>query len=87
MADATAKCHKRLASTAQECAADATKPFQPEVANEAIDEGFKPLTQAEAKKVRELNPPLSLWFVLAGQAGIGILVALLHLPLCSSQIT
>ena len=69
MADVAAKFHK--------CAADATKPFGPEVADEAPDEGFKPLTQAEAKKVRELNPPFSLWSVLAVQAGVGILVALL----------
>ena len=47
-----------------------------EVTDEARDEGFKPLTREEAQKVRASNPPVSLWMVLAGQAGVGILVAL-----------
>jgi ATP synthase protein I len=45
-----------------------------EVIDEAHDEGFKPLTREEAKKIREANPPISLWMVLAGQAGVGVLV-------------
>lgn len=45
-----------------------------EVVDEAHDEGFKPLTREEAKKIREANPPISLWMVLAGQAGVGVLV-------------
>lgn len=47
-----------------------------EVIDEASDEGFKPLTHEEAVKIRELNPAVSLWAVLAGQAGVGVLVAL-----------
>jgi ATP synthase protein I len=41
--------------------------------DEALDEGFKPLTREEAQKVRAANPPISLWMVLAGQAGVGVL--------------
>lgn len=48
-----------------------------EVADEAAEEGFKPLTHEEAQKVRALNPAVSVWMVLAGQAVVGLLVALL----------
>ena len=41
------------------------------------DEEFKPLTREEARKVRALNPPVSLWKIVAGQAGVGTVVALL----------
>jgi ATP synthase protein I len=41
--------------------------------DEALDEGFKPLTHEEAQKIRAANPPVSLWMVLAGQAGVGVL--------------
>jgi ATP synthase protein I len=45
---------------------------------EIIDEEppFKPLTADEARRLREQNPPLSPWWVVAGQAAVGILVAL-----------
>lgn len=46
-----------------------------EVIDEAQDEGFKPLTREEAQKIRAANPPISLWMVLAGQVGVGALVA------------
>lgn len=46
-----------------------------EVVDEAQDEGFKPLTREEAQKIRAANPPISLWMVLAGQVGVGALVA------------
>lgn len=45
--------------------------------DEAADEGFKPLTHEEAQKIRALNPAVSVWMVLAGQVGVGVLVALL----------
>ena len=45
--------------------------------DEAHDEEFKPLTREEAQKVRALNPQVSLWKVVAGQAGVGFVVALL----------
>jgi ATP synthase protein I len=35
-----------------------------------------PLTAEEARRVREQNPPVSPWWVVAGQAGVGILAAL-----------
>jgi ATP synthase protein I len=37
---------------------------------------FKPLTADEARRLREQNPPVSPWWVVAGQAGMGLVVAL-----------
>ncbi|CAN5245320.1 hypothetical protein BH10PSE16_BH10PSE16_21110 [soil metagenome] len=74
MAETTAEYSESLA---RKNAALAARADGEELVDEAQDEGFKPLTREEAKKVREANPPLSLWMVLAGQAGVGILVALL----------
>lgn len=77
MANATAKCPE---SAALASAAKAGSPYKAEdlaELDEAQDEGFKPLTHEEAKKVRELNPPFSLWSVWAGQVGVGIVVAAL----------
>ena len=74
MADAAAKCHKHPEGsdlTGYKAASES------EVTNEAQDEGFKPLTREDAKKVLASNPPLSLWYVWAGQVGVGILVAVL----------
>ncbi|MDB5843098.1 MAG: putative synthase protein, partial [Polaromonas sp.] len=53
------------------------KPYEAEETDEAQDEEFKPLTHEQAKKVRELNPPFSLWSVWGGQVGVGIVVAAL----------
>jgi len=39
------------------------------------DEGFKPLTREEAQKLRESNPSVSPWAVLAGQLMVGVMVA------------
>ena len=39
------------------------------------DEVIKPLSRSEAQALREQNPTLSLWAVLAGQAGAGLVVA------------
>ncbi len=36
---------------------------------------FKPLTADEARRLREQNPPVSPWWVVAGQAVVGLLVA------------
>jgi ATP synthase protein I len=36
-----------------------------------------PLSAEEARRVREQNPPLSPWWVVAGQAGVGLVAALL----------
>jgi len=77
MADAAEKCHNRPQGPALTSAVVAGKPYETEVTDEAQDEGFKPLTHEEAQKVRELNPPFSLWSVWAGQVGVGIVVAVL----------
>ncbi len=37
---------------------------------------FKPLTAEEARRLREQNPSVSLWWVVAGQAVVGLVVAL-----------
>lgn len=42
---------------------------------DAEDAGFKPLTREEAQKLRDENPSVSPWFVLAGQSLVGLLVA------------
>ena len=42
----------------------------------AEDPEFKPLTALQAQQLREKNPPLSPWRVVAGQALAGLLVAL-----------
>ena len=47
------------------------------VVDEAHEEEFKPLTREEAQKLRVLSPALSLWTVVAGQAAVGGMVALL----------
>lgn len=44
--------------------------------DEVQDSGFKPLTSEEAEKIRQTLSSLSLWVVLAGQAVVGVLVAL-----------
>ena len=35
-----------------------------------------PLTADQARRLREQHPPVSPWWVVAGQAGVGLLVAL-----------
>lgn len=37
---------------------------------------IKPLTADEARRLREKHPPVSPWWVVAGQAGVGLLAAL-----------
>lgn len=45
---------------------------------EATDEEppFKPLTAQEARRLREQIPVVSVWWVVAGQAAVGLVVAL-----------
>ena len=43
--------------------------------NDEGEEVFRPLTRDEARRLREANPSLSPWAVLAGQLGAGIVVA------------
>jgi ATP synthase protein I len=46
----------------------------PETTDEELP--FKQLTAQEARRLREQNPPLSPWWVVAGQAAVGLAVAL-----------
>jgi ATP synthase protein I len=52
------------------------KTIAPETESEAEESDFKPLTAQEAEQWRSRNPPISVWTVLAGQALVGALVAL-----------
>lgn len=76
MADEAASYPRSPAGSALKSEAHAVESGSEEITDEAQDEGFKPLTREEAQKVRESSPPISLWVVLAGQAGVGIVVAL-----------
>lgn len=49
-------------------------PYETEVEDEESD--FKPMTSQEAQEWRRRNPPMSIWKVVAGQALVGVLVAL-----------
>ena len=44
---------------------------------ETQESPVQPLSADEARRVRELNPPVSPWWVVAGQAGVGAVAALL----------
>lgn len=43
------------------------------------------LTAEEARRVREQNPPVSPWWVVAGQAGVGLAAALLAWGITGKQ--
>ena len=45
----------------------------------------QPLSAEEARRVRDQNPPLSPWRVVAGQAGVGLAAALLAWGLTGKQ--
>ncbi|MCW5235232.1 ATP synthase subunit I [Verminephrobacter eiseniae] len=53
------------------------KTIAPDEATEAEKSDFKPLTAQQAQEWRERQAPLSVWRLLAGQAMVGMLVALL----------
>lgn len=44
--------------------------------DEPQESPVKPLSAEEARRVREQNPPVSPWWVVAGQAGVGVLAGL-----------
>jgi ATP synthase protein I len=44
---------------------------------DAQDPPVSPLSAEEARRVREQNPPVSPWWVVVGQAGVGLVAALL----------
>ena len=55
----------------------------PETTEEELP--FKPLTAEEARRLREQNPPVSPWWVVAGQALVGLVVALAAWALTGRQ--
>ena len=46
---------------------------------------FKPLTAEEARRLREQNPPVSPWWVVAGQAVVGLVAALVAWAVTGKQ--
>ena len=46
---------------------------------------FRPLSADEARALREQSPPLSPWWVIGGQVGVGILVAVVAWVLTGRQ--
>jgi ATP synthase protein I len=46
---------------------------------------FKPLSAEEARKLRERNPPVSPWWVIAGQVVVGFVVAMAAWALTGRQ--
>ncbi|TWO69771.1 ATP synthase subunit I [Caenimonas sedimenti] len=60
-----------------------TMPHRPEDSEEASP--IKPLTAEEARRLREQNPPVSPWWVVAGQAGVGLVAALVAWALTGKQ--
>lgn len=52
------------------------KTIPPETETEAEESDFKPLTAQEAEQWRSRHPHISVWKVVAGQALVGMLVAL-----------
>lgn len=55
----------------------------PEMQSEEPD--FKPLSAEEAQRLREKTPSVSVWRVLAGQAGVGLAVAVAAWALTGKQ--
>ena len=60
------------------------KTIATETETEAEESDFKPLTAEEADQWRSRNPPISVWKVVAGQALVGVLVALVAWALTGS---
>ena len=60
------------------------KTIATETETEAEESDFKPLTAQEAEQWRSRNPPISVWKVVAGQALVGVLVALVAWALTGS---
>ena len=57
----------------------------PEESDESEESPVQPLTAEEVRRVREQNPPLSPWWVVAGQAGVGLVAALVAWALTGKQ--
>ena len=52
---------------------------------EGEEEDFKPLTAEQARQLRESNPSVSPWWVVAGQVAVGLVVALATWGLTADQ--
>jgi ATP synthase protein I len=57
----------------------------PVVRDEADEPDFKPLTADQARQLRETNPQISPWRVIAVQGVVGVLVALVAWALTGRQ--
>ena len=55
----------------------------PEDSEEAVP--VQPLSAEQARRVREQNPPVSPWWVVAGQFGMGLVAALVAWALTGKQ--
>src|SRR5687767_222812 len=64
-----------------------TSASLPDKMDEGAEEepAFKRLTAEEAHRLREENPPVSPWWVVAGQAVVGLVVALAAWGLTGKQ--
>ena len=51
--------------------------FEEEIGNATQEPAFKVWSREEAEALREMEPPLSPWWVVAVQAGVGVLYAAL----------
>lgn len=61
------------------------KPIAPLPETTEDEPAFKPLSAQEARRLREQNPPVSPWWVVGGQAVVGVLVALAAWGLTGKQ--
>jgi ATP synthase protein I len=52
---------------------------------ESQESPVQPLSAEEARRVREQNPPLSPWWVVAGQAVVGVVAGLLAWAITGKQ--
>lgn len=62
-----------------------TKTIAPLPEDDEQESHPKPLTAEQARRVREQNPPVSPWWVVGGQAGVGLVAALLGWLLTGRQ--
>jgi ATP synthase protein I len=66
-------------------AGNPTKTIAPLPGDSEEDSPVQPLTAEQARRVREQNPPVSPWWVVAGQFGMGFLAALAAWALTGKQ--
>lgn len=65
-------CAKAKMATIAPAEPSKARPMSVEDADDATEEGFKPLSVEEARRWREMHPPLSPWPAVWGQAGAGV---------------